>query len=307
MATRVTPEIVGEALDFVVQDWRERQIDALNQVQYPKVDSPDRFKAFAWLNFGITATTTLFPKSGLGKLLTKATGHFAVPLWIIGQVQGQFQKVYDEAVADSNKLLTAKFDDLRDSFTRKTQDEARRFRATEHGRKYIEQIFQYLKDTDYSDNHYVSVLCREIIHQANLIVTDPAKIRDLTQNGFGALLQKIALIWKGSYHSDSGKGIVFGYSQTGGTENAKWTYVKKREAHEQQDRVILAHAAEFQVWEDANGYTRVFRRMGGLDGLGGQPETYITQPIDMMSVVPLAMQALPPSSGGPVATKQREH
>jgi len=97
-----------------------------------------------------------------------------------------------------------------------------------------------------------------------------------------------------------------GYSQTGGTENAKRTYVKKRDAHKQQDTVILAHTAEFEVWEDASGYTRVFKALR-RSGIGGQPESYITQPIDMSTVLSLAMGSLPQGSGGPVATKPREH
>src|SRR5262245_56801462 len=114
MAVKVTPEDVAGAFDFVVQDWRERQIEALDQVQFPKVDSPDLFKTFGWLNFGVDVTTTLFPKSGLGTLLTGATERFAIPLWIIGQVRDQFERIHGAARDDSNKLLATKFEDLRD-------------------------------------------------------------------------------------------------------------------------------------------------------------------------------------------------
>jgi hypothetical protein len=292
MSFKVTPSTVARGFNEEITDWRERQIGALNQFTYPTVESQELFKVFAWANFGTTAVTTLFPKTVLGDSLTKSTAYFAIPLWIIGQVTEQIQRTFDQKIADSNTLLATRFEELRDTFTREVQSQARRFMATAYAERHVQRIHDFLKETEFTSEQYAEALCREIVHQANLVVTDPAKIREVTQKGFGALCQKLALIWKGSYHTPGGWGIKWGYSETGGVENARWKNVAKRGAEAQVDKYILARADEYEVKELPDGRIMVYRAPSTPSGLRANLPSYLGADIELNNAVPAAIHAI---------------
>jgi len=203
---KATKDDIGNAIDWLINDWRETYRSALDNFKWPSIPGGDEelFKGAAMLNFGIDATKTLFPKSTAGSLITVvqdvATKHYAVPLWILGQAQDGFKKIHAAAVNASNKELHERFGNLRDQFVREIQKIARTYKNNPAGRAIADQVFPYVKDREFRDKTELDVFLRQVIHHARLIVTDPKDITKRVNEGFGGLCNKICYIWRASYH-----------------------------------------------------------------------------------------------------------
>jgi hypothetical protein len=203
---RATKDDIGDAIDHEIGVWYVEQKGALANVKWPAIPGgdPELFKGAAMINFGVDATKQMFPKSSSTQLLeemgTAAKNSFAIPLFLVGQAQEQFKKMHQAAIDKANKELSEKFLTLSQDFTRELQRVNRTFLNTKQGRAIADAVYPYVKDIDYKDGRQMAAHLREFIHHGNLVVTDPAVIRDRTTKGLERVSKKLRDAWRGSYH-----------------------------------------------------------------------------------------------------------
>jgi len=188
-----TKDQIGDALDYEIGDWRETQRAALQNIKWPKINSDSNlFKTAAMFNFGFDASNTLFP--------TLIAANIAGPILVIGKVQAEFQKMYQNAISQANVKLSNRFTVLRDSFIRQIQNNCRNFKDSPYARNVANIIHDATKDIQFKDDRQRDTRLRQLIRDANLIETDPQRIRKRTNDGFQQLCVAIRDLWKASYH-----------------------------------------------------------------------------------------------------------
>jgi hypothetical protein len=263
-----TKDDIGNAIDWEITDWRETQRQAVYNVKFPTIGknpASDLFKTFSWLNFGVDTTKTLFPDSPVTTLISaasKAASSYVVPLWILGRVQEKFRSRYDEAIANQDVLLGTKFESLRDDFVRHTQDVARNFKNSPFGRAITDKVYNFVTPfkggwyglygavgyipanpgREFRDAAERDTYLRGLIHNAGLIVTDPAVIRERTENGFAKLCEKIKNIWLGTRHGPGIKNYLLVSTGARVYRNGSDEYDYKRIRNDEDEDYILANA-----------------------------------------------------------------
>jgi hypothetical protein len=249
---RASVEQIGEALGNEITDWRERQIEALNDVQFPQIDGePGYLKTAAWLNFGVNTTKELFPESTLASIIqiaSRATKKYKVPIYILGMAQDGFEILYNEIIRDHNLQLRTRFEELRDDFIRRVQRISREFRDSPYGRNCIQQIQQFIGSREFRDGNEVNAFCRRLINAANLVQTDPAVIRRLTNEGFAHLCNKIFDIYRGMRRGPGQNEMWYASS----SQDNLWRDGSRGPAYRQVRREsdefwILAHAWQMET------------------------------------------------------------
>ena len=278
MATATAADI-GDALDFEITDWRETQRTALDKIVWPTIPSePDIFKTAAMFNYGVDATKSLFPTSTAATLIEDASKKLAVPIWILGQAQTAFMTLHKNAVDSSNTKLTARFSELRDGFIRSIQTVARNFKNETYGRDLTKTIQTAVNGVEFKDDAQKDVLLRQFIRDANLIETDPAVLRQRTNDGFGRLCTKIRDLWRSSYHDAWAPDARMWYSKS------RQTYIG-RDGVERQDRNIVRRK-EDQDWIIRNSWRMDVR--------------YVTQPFNTRDSMDDCLVTLENKTGKPV-------
>ena len=281
---RASIEQIGEALGDEITDWRERQIEALNGVQFPKLDGkPEYLKTAAWLNFGVNTTKSLFPESDLGSVIriaSETAKKYAVPVYILGMAQDGFELLYKEIIRDHNRQLRTRFDELRADFIRRVQRLCREFRDSAYGRSCIDQIQQYLGSREFRDGNEVNAFCRRLINAANLVQTDQAVIRRLTNQGFGRLCNKILDIYLGMRSGPGQNEMWYADSRQDMIGNTTRGPAYRRVRGQGDEFWILAHAWQMEThhrdvsfWEQGPDVTFV-RRVNNLDSPMHLARTY---------------------------------
>ncbi len=103
-------------------------------------------------------------------------------------------------------------------------------------------IFQATRGINFIDDRQRDALLRQLIHDANLVETDPAVIRRKTNKGFRRLAEKIRDLWCASYHDAYAPDANMWYSgshQTywfgSGAVGQQWTHIRN---HADQDWII---------------------------------------------------------------------
>lgn len=245
---RATVEDVGQALGSQIAEWRERQIDAFNNVQFPEIEragDSDWLKSMTWLNFGVDATQVLFPRSTAANIIAAATSKkYTVPLYLLGLAQDGFESLYDLIVDSHNRILEKRFEELRDEFVRHVQRVARGFRDSAYGRTCIAQIHAFIARREFRDGNQIDAYCQRLIHAANLVETDQATIRRLTNSGFEALCQKVFDIYRGMRRGPGSNEMWYASSPAesvwgpNGNTGPRYTRVRR----ESDEEWILANA-----------------------------------------------------------------
>lgn len=192
-----TRDEIGDALDYEITDWRETQRDAIRNINWPNLPSePNIFKTAAMFNFGIDATKNMFPNSIVTGIIKASSVH----LYVLSQAQNAFKTEYQAAVARANTQLSNQFQTLSDSFIRQMQDICRNFKNSPQGRELTDAIYNATTGIQFIDDPQRDALLRQLIRDANLIETDPAVIRNRTNEGLTRLCVKIRDLWRASYH-----------------------------------------------------------------------------------------------------------
>ena len=239
--------VIGAALDWEINDWRERQIDALNQAQFPQIGTDPFLKANAWLNFGVDATKTLFPSSSAAAIINQASARFAVPLWILGQAQEGFRALYTVIINDHNRHLRTTFTALRDDFVRRVQGIARTFKNEPYGRNITGQISRYLGSRQFRDTAEMDTFLRELVHNAGLIETDPTVLRQKTNQGFSRLCSTIYDIYLGSSRGPGSNEMWYASSRQQYLSSLGTSRGYRRVRTTQDEAWLLAHAWQMET------------------------------------------------------------
>lgn len=189
--------IIGDAIDWEVRNWQERQIDALREEAFPLIDSKDSelLKTFTALNSAWGASKVfLTPLKEMAKPAT-------IPLFVLDKVQDRMTQHYKDYIGRVNNRMSIRFTDVRDRLINEIQAVSRSFKGTPEGIKLTKIL-----DTGIScpikinSPEKVEVFYREVLHQTGAIPTNPSVIRKQTKLGFTKLLANVKEIYLGSYH-----------------------------------------------------------------------------------------------------------
>jgi hypothetical protein len=245
MSFTLDRETVDRAIMEEVTLWYIEQRNALQDFKMGALEDEDDFtKTYAWLNFGIDASKTLFPASYVGRLVSSARA--TIPLWVIGQAQSAFVNLYGAYINHHRKKLKKKYDRLRSEFIDEMQTIHRNFINEPYGRSINDGIRQHWQNKTFRDSSEAETLCRELIHHAGLIVTDSDVIKQRTESRFGGLCSKVCKIYLGM---DDGPGVNDLYyaspqqvlvrtASGGGRVTHQWQHVRR----ENDQYWILANA-----------------------------------------------------------------
>ena len=208
---------IGNAIDWEIRNWQERQIDAINQEAFPllSADDDELLKTLAGLNTAWGATKVLLPP--VAGMAAPAT----IPLYLLGKAQDALEGAYKKYLDDVNTRITERYTNVRDKLINEIQSVARIFKGTPDGVKLIKSIREGVPSwEDVNSDQKLEIYYRELLNQSGIIVSDPAIIRKQTKEGFGKLLQNLKDVYLATYHGpcwgEAGNRYLY-YSDSGGT------------------------------------------------------------------------------------------
>ncbi len=277
--TKPTKTDVVNAFDDKIKEWRERQIDVLGEVPFPTVNNEThQFKSMGWINFATDFTDTVFGDSAVNQLRKGVMDRMTIPLWVLGKAQSALES-HLQSIRDNNqKIVNAQFMDIRDKFTNKISAIADTFVADPaYGRKMINHVFNYVKDRDFKDNQQMRAFLRRLIDHANIVETDPAKLRKKINPRFKALMKKIKYLWLASHHTPEGVFSKRYNLEFRPHRGARYQHIMKGEMRNKETRKIID-----QIIATAWGHDVVFVPSKGNvlvtptpgKGIYGKPKIY---------------------------------
>lgn len=244
-----------DAVNFVIIDWRERQLAALQAVTFPQLKDDDHLKTIAWLNFGWDAAKNLYPDAGGVKAVAAAVEKCAIPIWVLSQAQTAFSTIRDRAIAEQQRGINMRYVGLREMFFRHVQRTARDFAASHFGRGIVQQLVAHCSRPDVESKLKVGDAAdfqrhmRRLIDYSNVIETDVRAIRERTENGFGKLCLKIMKIYFGTHH-DWGHNQLF-------IEGTEWSIRANFAGHgvmSRHDTLVRSKKAQDEILANAWQY-----------------------------------------------------
>ncbi len=261
----LTAEQVGHALQEEMQVWQGHQSDALRNVSFPGIEEEDELKGFAWFNFGVNATQSLYPGSTAASIARAAKS--VASKWWVGQAKSAFNAVRDTIIESHNNRLRRSFTEIRDSFERHIDRVERSFRTSEIGSSIIRSVMDHWSGRDFVDGNEAIVECRVLIKAAQLVENESAVIRRRTQAGFGGLCRKIKNIYLGMQEGPGQNRMYEVMSDRMSIDSFGRQHRDTRRVRtETRERWILAHAWQMRVehfdrdwYEDGPDVTTVTR------------------------------------------------
>ncbi len=191
---------IGDALTNVATQWASFQKDELDKVATslnPLSDTPSFFLAAAWLNTGISATTTLFPESVVASGVSK----LSVPLAIAGYAMDAFQASFKSEQERVEAMLRGDYVALQHRLVNAVFEVPDKLGILAFGREVKSLLFSVLQrhTSDKQFNASVAYAHAAAVLKRSVIETDMGEIQRRTREGFGALCEKIHQVYLGTY------------------------------------------------------------------------------------------------------------
>lgn len=246
----VTKDKVFFGLKSRVERWRDLQCSAIDSAVVPKIYfGTSMVEGIAWVAFGVTATTTLFPASAAAALITGVSLQYAIPIYVLSGVVDAFKKeVASQEKAESIGHIKA--GPMKAKFKRVTDQLCMDFGKTTYCGSLCEEIVKFIQSNSISINSQgeLSSYVQNIVVNAELIETDESVIKKRTDDGIGALFQKIHDIYCGTYHDWGTNRLVLStptppvmYS------SGRVRSSRQRDMSEKEQDYILTHAWQYDV------------------------------------------------------------
>ena len=198
---------IDNALVSVAKDWARLQENELNNLATslnPLSTTPSFFLAAAWLNTGISATTTLFPTSAVAGAVSK----LSVPLALAGYAADAFQAAFNSERDRVEAMLRGDYMVLKNRLATAIRAVPDTLRMRAFGREVGKLLFAVLRRRAAErgfDRHVAYGHCTAVLKHA-VIETDVGEIQRRTREGFGALCEKIQQVYLGTHAS-----TIFGF------------------------------------------------------------------------------------------------
>ncbi|MEX0730771.1 MAG: hypothetical protein WD057_08275 [Aquisalimonadaceae bacterium] len=278
----VTRSMVIDAVQHHMNDWSMEMRFAIRALPAPTV-SDQGLKAATWLAFGLNATHQLYPQfapvgvrhNQPGRLLLTGLRRVSPQLWALSQVQQTMARHYRAQLRNADEKLFGNYLQFQDAFIRTIQQINDNFIDSAYGRAVIDAVFDHFKEGTYERDTQATRIVRDAIISAGLVEKDPHTIRTRVREGFGRLLEKTEMIFRGSPDAPGTNRLQFATSDSRHWRTVpfshppvshavhKWTDVQS-----QRDALwLMANAYKMKVWRDERHY----RTSGGMR----IPTTYV--------------------------------
>jgi hypothetical protein len=246
----VTEDKVFFCLKSRVERWRDLQCGAIDSAKVPTIyGGTDIVEEIAWLAFGVTATTTLFPGTAVAALITGATLKYAIPLYVLSGVVDEFKKEVAQQEKKEN-IGHIQAGAMKSKFKRATDQLCMDFGKTTYCASLCKEIVKFTKSNSIAINSQgeLSSFVQNIVVNAGLIETNEGVIKKRTNDGVGGLFQKIHDIYCGTYHDwGSNRLILTTPTQAVWNRDGSMTSSRQKEMSRKEQDYILTHAWQYDI------------------------------------------------------------
>ena len=198
-----TEELIMGLIDTRINRWAENMKNAVQDVKYPKFSGDNTRLLYACSMFSYArdaarkhAAATV-PNQILDWGISEVKS-WAPPALMLSKVSKIFDKINKDTVEHHNKILSTKFEKLRDDFIDQIDDSAKFFVGSPYATEIYKELNDWLQTKKFRNIADAMVFIRCLMDVSNFIAHDSASVRERVNLTFETNCRTVYHIYLGS-------------------------------------------------------------------------------------------------------------